>query len=266
MAERAIVVIQARLGSTRLPGKALADVAGRPMLAHVAERAAAIPGIAGMVIATTVSPADEALEHFARRAGLHCIRGSEADVLGRFCLAARETKAEAVVRVTADCPLLDPEVSGRVLAEYLGRRPGVDYVSNVHPATYPDGLDTEVVSVEALETAARETQLPSDREHVTAYIRRRPERFRLANVTHGEDLSAHRWTVDTEADLTFVRAVFEALGPAAASAGMAEVLRLLAERPALRALNAGLRRNEGFERSLVADHQAVTATPRTTAP
>ena len=107
MAERAIVVIQARLGSTRLPGKALADVAGRPMLAHVAERAAAIPGIAGMVIATTVSPADEALEHFARQAGLHCIRGSEADVLDRFCLAARETKADAVFRVTAGGPLLD---------------------------------------------------------------------------------------------------------------------------------------------------------------
>jgi spore coat polysaccharide biosynthesis protein SpsF len=266
MALRAVAVIQARLGSTRLPGKALADLAGRPILAHVAERAAAIPGIASVVLATTVSPADDALEAFARRAGLDCVRGSEADVLDRFCLAARETKAEAVVRVTADCPLLDPEVSGRVLAEYVGRRPGVDYVSNVHPPTYPDGLDTEVVSVEALEAAARETQLPSDREHVTAHIWRRPERFRLANVTHGEDLSAHRWTVDTEADLTFVRAVFETLGPAAARAGMAEVLRLLAARPALRALNAGIRRNEGFERSLAADCQAVTATPRTTTP
>ena len=151
-----------------------------------------------------------------------------------------------------------------MLAEYATRRSGVDYVSNVHPPTYPDGLDTEVFSVEALEAAARETQLPSDREHVTAYLWRRPERFRLANVTHGEDLSAHRWTVDTEADLAFVRAVFEALGTAAARAGMAEVLRLLAERPALRALNAGVRRNEGFERSLAADRES--ATPRTTAP
>jgi spore coat polysaccharide biosynthesis protein SpsF len=266
MPERAVVVIQARLGSTRLPGKALADLGGRPMLAHVAARAAAISGVAEVVIATTVNPVDEALAAFARQAGLECVRGSEADVLDRFRLAARETKAEAVVRVTADCPLLDPAVSGRVLEEYLWRRPAVDYVSNVHPPTYPDGLDTEVVSVEALETAAREVRLPSDREHVTPYIWRQPERFRLANVPHREDLSSQRWTVDTEADLAFVRAVFEALGPAAPLAGMAEVLRLLAERPELRGLNAGIRRNEGFERSLAAERAAITDTQRTTAP
>ncbi len=257
MALRAVAVIQARLGSTRLPGKALADLAGRPMLAHVAERTAAIPGIASVVLATTVSPADDALEHFARRAGLHCIRGSEADVLNRFLLAARETKAEAVVRVTADCPLLDPEVSGRVLAEYVGRRPGVDYVSNVHPPTYPDGLDTEVVSSEALEAAARETQLPSDREHVTSYLWRRPERFRLANVAQTQDLSALRWTVDAAQDLEFIRAVYAALSPDGRRRfGMGEILDLLQRRPEIRAINAGFRRNEGLDRSLAADAAA----------
>jgi spore coat polysaccharide biosynthesis protein SpsF (cytidylyltransferase family) len=264
MALRAFAVIQARLGSTRLPGKALAELAGRPMLAHVAERAAAIPGIAGVVLATTVSRADDTMEAFARARGLRCVRGSEEDVLDRFCLAAREANAEAVVRITADCPLLDPAVSGRVLAEYAARRPGVDYVSNVHPPTYPDGLDTEVFSVEALETAAREARLRSEREHVTPFIWSHPERFRLANVEHAEDLSAHRWTVDTEADLRFVREVFEALGPAAARAGMTEVLRLLTEHPALRDLNAGIRRNEGFERSLAADRKQATG--RTTTP
>ena len=253
MAERAVAIIQARLGSTRLPGKALADIAGRPMLAHVAERAVAIPGIAGVVLATTVSPADDPLVAFARRTGLGCVRGSEADVLSRFCLAARDTKAEAVVRITADCPLLDPSVSGRVLADYVARRPGVDYVSNVHPPTYPDGLDTEVFSVEALETAGREARLPSEREHVTPYLWSHPERFRLANVAHTEDLSAQRWTVDTEADLAFARAVFDALCPTGAKAGITEVLQLVAERPELRALNAGIRRNEGFERSLAAE-------------
>lgn len=251
--ERAIVVIQARVGSTRLPRKALADIAGRPMVAHVVERANAIPGIAGVVLATTVSPADDALEAFARNAGLDCVRGSEDDVLDRFLVAARKTKAEAVVRITGDCPLLDPMVSGQVLAKYLALRPGVDYVSNVHPPTYPDGLDTEVVSVGALEAAARETRLSSDREHVTPYIWSRPERFRLTNVAHEKDLSEHRWTVDTEADLKFVRELFEAVGPAGARAGMAEVLQLLADRPGLRELNAGIRRNEGFERSLAAE-------------
>jgi spore coat polysaccharide biosynthesis protein SpsF len=264
MALRAVAVIQARLGSTRLPGKALADLAGRPMLAHVAERAATIPGIAGVVLATTVSPADDQLEILARAAGLRWVRGSEEDVLDRFRLAARETNAEALVRITADCPLLDPAVSGRVLAEYAARRPGVDYVSNVHPPTYPDGLDTEVFSVEALETAAREARLPSEREHVTPFMWSHPERFRVANVEHAEDLSRHRWTVDTEDDLKFVREVFDALGTAAARAGMTEVLRLLAERPALRALNAGICRNEGFERSLAADRQFLTG--RTTKP
>ena len=256
MGDRAVVVIQARLGSTRLPGKALADIAGRPMLAHVAGRAAAIPGIAGVVLATSVSPADAPLVAFARQAGLGCVRGSESDVLDRFCLAARDTKAEAVVRITADCPLLDPAVSGRVLAAYAARRPGVDYASNVHPPTYPDGLDTEVFSVEALETAWREARLPSEREHVTPYLWSHAERFRLANVGHTEDLSAQRWTVDTEADLKFIRAVFEALGPAGTKAGMTEVLQLLEERPELRELNAGIRRNEGFERSLAAERRS----------
>ena len=263
MAERAIVVIQARLGSTRLPGKALAEIGGRPMLARVVERARAIPGIAGIVIATTKSSTDEALVDCARREGVACIRGSEADVLDRFCLAARATRADAVVRVTADCPLLDPAVSGLVLAEYLRRRPAVEYVSNVHPPTYPDGLDTEVVAAEALETAARETRRPSDREHVTPHVWGHPERFRAANVAHHEDLSFHRWTVDTETDLAFVRAVWAALGPSAPRAGMAEVLRVLAGRPELQELNAGIRRNEGFERSLAVERQAATGSQRT---
>jgi spore coat polysaccharide biosynthesis protein SpsF (cytidylyltransferase family) len=264
MAERTVVVIQARLGSTRLPGKTLADIAGRPLLAHVVERAAAIPGIADVVLATTANPADDELEAFARAGSLRWVRGSEQDVLDRFCLAAREAQAEVVVRVTADCPLLDPAVSGRVLAEYVARRPGVDYVSNVHPPTYPDGLDTEVFSVEALEVAAREAHRPSEREHVTPYLWGHPERFRLSNVEYDQNLSEHRWTVDTPADLEFVREVLGALGPSVARAGMGEVLRLLEERPGLRGINAGTSRNEGFERSLAAERRPITDIQRGT--
>ena len=264
MAERAVVVVQARLGSSRLPGKTLADIAGRPLLAHVVERAAAIPGIATVVLATTLSPADDKLEAFARISGIRWVRGSEDDVLDRFCLAAHAAQAEAVVRITADCPLLDPIVSGRVLAEYVARRPGVDYVSNVHPPTYPDGLDTEVFSVEALEVAAREARRPSEREHVTPYLWGHPERFRLANIECEDDRSEYRWTVDTRADLEFVRQVFEALGPSSARAGMGQVLRLLEQRPALRGINAGIRRNEGLERSLAAERGTVTDTQRST--
>jgi len=264
MAERAVAVIQARLGSTRLPGKTLAKIAGRPLLEHVVERAKAIPGIADVVVATTLSPVDDALQDFARAGGLPFVRGSEEDVLDRFCLAAHYTRADTIVRITADCPLLDPEVSGRVLAEYVARRPDIDYVSNVHPPTYPDGLDTEVFSVGALETAAREARLPSEREHVTPYLWNPANHFRLYNVTNSEDLSDHRWTVDEPADLKFVNEVFEALGRSAVRAGMVEILRLLKDRPELRQINAGLRRNEGFERSLAADRRSITDTQGST--
>jgi spore coat polysaccharide biosynthesis protein SpsF len=141
-------------------------------------------------------------------------------------------------------------VAGLVVAEHLRRSDAVDYVSNVMPPTYPDGLDTEVFSRAALERAWRDARLPSEREHVTTYLRKPESGFRLGNVAHGEDLSTHRWTVDTGPDLEFVRAVYAALAPAGNRIfGMGEVLALLRERPGLAALNAGQRRNEGLERS-----------------
>lgn len=254
MAVRVLAIIQARLGSTRLPGKTLMEIAGRPMLAHVIERASAIPGVEGIVLATSVNPLDDRLVQFAQEAGLPWVRGREDDVLDRFRVAISEHPAEAVVRVTPDCPLLDPGVSGLVVAEYLRRKGSVDYVSNVHPPTYPDGLDTEVFSRQGLERAWREAHLPVDREHVTTYIWRNPERFRLANVSHTEDLSTLRWTVDTAADLELVRAVYSHLSPTATRRfGMAEVLALLRQRPELQLLNAGQRRNEELERSVMAE-------------
>jgi spore coat polysaccharide biosynthesis protein SpsF (cytidylyltransferase family) len=251
---RVVAIVQARLGSTRLPGKALLDLAGRPMLARVLERAAAVPHVDRVVLATTTDRADDALADVAGAAGIACVRGSVADVLDRFRAALRAHPADAVVRLTGDCPLLDPAVSGLVVAEYLRRAGETDYASNVHPPTYPDGLDTEVVSAGALEAAWREARQPSDREHVTPFIWRQPDRFRLSRVAHPEDLSALRWTVDDARDLAFVRAVYAALSPDGRRAfGMAEVLDLLRARPVLSSLNAGTRRNEGFERSRPAD-------------
>jgi len=258
---RVVVIVQARLGSMRLPGKTLAEIAGRPMLAHVVERASAIPRVAEVVLATTVSVRDEDIVTFARQESIPCVRGSEEDVLDRFRQAPAERRADVVVRVTADCPLLDPEVSGLVVAQYLTRRGQVDYVSNVHPPTYPDGLDTEVFSRQVLEIAWREARLPSDREHVTSYIWRHPDRFRLGHVTHAEDLSAHRWTVDTPADLDFVRAVFEARAAAAAGVRMHDVLVLLRAHPEIQTLNAGQRRNEGLARVLAAERARCVRAP-----
>jgi spore coat polysaccharide biosynthesis protein SpsF (cytidylyltransferase family) len=255
MAGRVIVVIQARLGSTRLPGKALAEIGGRPMLAHVVERARAIAGIDEVVVATTVNRRDDPVSEWTETATVPCVRGAEEDVLDRFHDVLAKHPADALVRVTADCPLLDPEVSGRVVAEW--RRGNADYVSNVHPPTFPDGLDTEVVSRSALETAWREARVASDREHVTPFIWRQPDRFRLVNVSHAEDLSDRRFTVDDAADLEFVRAVYERLSPDGTRRfAMSHVVALLAAHPDLRSLGSGQRRNEGYERSLAADAAA----------
>lgn len=247
---RAIAVIQARMGSTRFPGKSLASIAGRPMLSRVVERAAAIPGLGGVVVALPADEADDPLAQLAERAGADVFRGDPIDVLDRVYRAARALRADAVLRVTADCPLLDPEVSGRVLGALTA---GVAYASNVHPPTFPDGLDTEAVSMEALDAAWREATLPSDREHVTPFIWRQPDRFRSANVAYGRDLSAMRWTVDERDDLPFVDAICAALD-ARGLFGVGEVLALLEAHPELAALATAHARNEGYAASLKGDH------------
>src|SRR5262245_58715533 len=242
-----LVVVQARCGSTRLPGKALLTIAGRPMLSHVLARARAVPGVDQTVLATTTSPEDDQLVELACFEGVPSVRGSVSDVLDRFRAALDAYPADAIVRVTADCPLLDPEVSGLVVQDYLAHPFDVDYVSNIEPPTFPDGLDTEIVSAAALERAWREATLPSDREHVTTYIRDRRNNFRLRNVAHHEDLSAHRWTVDEPRDLEFVRRVYALLAPDGRRIfGMRETLDLLTARPDLSTLNAGIARNEGL--------------------
>ena len=258
MAPRVLAVVQARLGSTRLPGKALMMIAGRPMLSHVLARARAVPGVDETVLATTASPEDDALVEVAAAEGIASVRGSVEDVLDRFHTALRAHPADAIVRFTADCPLLDPEVSGLVVRDYLAHREETDYVSNVEPPTFPDGLDTEAVSAAALERAWREARLPSDREHVTTYIRSGRNGFRVRNVVHAEDLSAHRWTVDEPRDLAFARAVHAELAPDGRRLfGMREVLDLLRRRPELSSLNSGIARNEGLLRSRAGDLAAT---------
>ena len=244
--------VQARLGSTRLPGKALMDVAGRPLLSHLVERARRIPGLEAVVIATTERPGDRPLVAFAEAHGLPVYTGSEDDVLDRFHRAAERFGVSIVVRVTPDCPLLDPAVAGLVLRRFLDAGGELDYASNTQPPTFPDGQDTEVFSAAALARAWREARLPSEREHVTPYIWKHPDRFRLANVRHAEDLSAMRWTVDEAADLEFVRRVFARLG-ADRPFGMGEVLDLLPRQPALLDINRSFTRNEGYARSVRAD-------------
>jgi glutamate-1-semialdehyde 2,1-aminomutase len=246
---KTVAIIQARMGSTRLPGKVLQDLAGRPVLGRVVERAKRAQHLDAVTVATSTAAADDAVAAWCADSGVPCFRGSEADVLDRYAGAAREFGAGVVVRLTADCPLIDPDVIDMVVAAYFAQP--CDYAANIIEPTFPDGLDTEVFSCATLQRAAEEAQLPSEREHVTPYILSHPELFRLVSVRGERDLSAMRWTVDEPRDLALAREIYALLGDG--EFGMREVLALVEAHPHLLARNAGIERNEGYRRSLEVD-------------
>jgi len=217
---RTLAVVQARTGSTRLPGKVLMPIAGRPMLGFMLARLAAAP-VDDMVVATSANAGDDALADVASAAGVAVVRGSESDVLGRFLTALDGHPADIVVRLTADCPLVDAGVVADAIA--CRDAAGADYASNTLVRTYPDGLDVEVLTAGSLRTAAAEAVDPAEREHVTPFVYRRPERFRLAAVLGPESLGDERWTVDTADDLARVRTIVEGLADPV-TAGWREIL------------------------------------------
>jgi glutamate-1-semialdehyde 2,1-aminomutase/spore coat polysaccharide biosynthesis protein SpsF len=235
------------MGSSRLPGKVLADVAGKPMLEHIVSRVRRSRFIADVIVATSDSRADDPIIAVGINKNFKVFRGDEDDVLDRYYQAAKNANADVVVRVTGDCPLIDCDVVDRVIALFLSEE--CDYASNTLVCTYPDGLDAEVFSFAALETAWCEGRRLADREHVTPFIRT-SGRFRLRNVESdlGRSTRHLRWTVDEPRDLEFVRAIYERLK--SESFGWREVLALLDADPMVGNLNAGLIRNEGFYRSL----------------
>lgn len=240
--ERIVAIIQARMGSTRLPGKVLMDLAGEPMLARVVKRTMRAQMLDEVVVATTVQPADEAIVRLCSERGWPCFRGSESDVLDRYYQAAKRHRADIVVRITSDCPLIEPEIVDLVVREYLEKGP-LDYVSNtLPPRTFPRGLDVEVMSFEALERAWHEDSNPAWREHVTPYIYRHPEKFALRAVVNDKDYSHMRWTVDTSEDLSFVRLIYEHFGHDDFS--WRDVLALLDEHPEWLEINKRVRQAE----------------------
>lgn len=233
---RVVVVVQARLSSSRLPAKVLLDLGGVTALERCLRRVRRFRGVTEVVLATSDQPGDEIIASVGRRLGHRVVRGSEGDVLSRFQLAASESKADVVVRCTSDCPLLDPETSSRVIDEFLSS--GADYAANVLERRYPRGLDTEVFTRVALERAAREATSPSEREHVTPHFYRNPDLFRLHSVRPqgSEDLSMHRWTLDTLDDYRFLYAVFEKLGERADIANITDIVTAVNE-SGLRVMN-----------------------------
>jgi spore coat polysaccharide biosynthesis protein SpsF (cytidylyltransferase family) len=255
MSARVVAVVQARASSQRFPQKVLADVEGRPLLARLLRRVQASGECSGVAVATSTRDDDDAVARVAEGQDVAVIRGPLDDVLERYRLAAEILDADAVVRITGDCPLVDPRVVDEVVRRF--RESPAEYVSNVAPPTYPDCLDVEVISRRALERAAREAELPSEREHVTVYIGEHPELFRSENVAHEPDLSSMRWTVDYPDDLEFVRAVFRLFSGREDAFGIEDVVEALERDPGLAALMPTRGRSEGLARSRAADQPPI---------
>jgi spore coat polysaccharide biosynthesis protein SpsF len=239
---RVVAIIQARLGSTRLPGKVLRPLSGRPMIGHVIDRALRIRGVDRVQMAVPDRPADRPLlDYLGSRPEIGLTRGPEGDVLRRFTLAAEDTGANVVMRINGDCPLLSPTVSRAVLRQFLEHREECDYASNTLERTYPRGLDVEVFSAAVLRTADQEATQPAEREHVTPFIWRHPERFRLRPVKDAKDHSHHRWTVDTAEDFALVERIYGELFHGNPEFDFADVLACLERHPDWTMLNRQVR-------------------------
>ncbi len=254
-----VTIIQARMASSRLPGKVLMDIAGQPMLARVVERAQRARTVTQTAVATTVDASDDPIERLCIERGYPCFRGSAQDVLDRYFQAARQFGADIVVRVTADCPVIDPELIDEVVMALLGEEAvsgqwavdsgqklstRYDFAANRLPPpwgrTYPIGLDVEVCTYSGLETAWREARLPHQREHVMPFFYDNPERFRICLVNHEVDLSAYRWTVDTAEDLELLRQIYTRFGGGDDFSWL-DVLALFEREPELRRINERVR-------------------------
>lgn len=249
-------VIQARMDSKRLPGKVMMPLLGKPILWHVVNRLKHSKKIEKIIIATTNNDIDRNIVEFSDNNNIDFFCGSEEDVLDRYYQASVKFNLKHIVRVTSDCPMIDPQVTDKVIGEYIGKSGEVNYTSNIHPPTYPDGLDTEVFSFTALETAWKKAKKKYQREHVTPFIWEQPNRFKLINVVNDEDLSFMRWTVDEEKDFIFVEKVFKELHPKKEIFLMNDVLELLKKRPELSEINKDIRRDEGFIKSLMGEGES----------
>lgn len=248
---RVVVIIQARMGSTRLPGKVLKPLMGKPMLAFMLERLTRMRAPREIVVATSGESEDDPIAKLCEDLSVLCFRGSREDVLARYREAARWRKAEWVVRLTGDCPLIDPAVVDAVIAEALRDNPDgpCDYVSNTLNRTFPRGLDVEAFSARALEIAWTEAKDPAEREHVTPFLYRRPERFRLGSVRQAENTAHHRWTVDTPEDFSLVERIVNALYPVRPDFNQGDILDLLQSHPDWEKINAHIQQAQAYTRS-----------------
>jgi spore coat polysaccharide biosynthesis protein SpsF len=235
---KTVAIVQARMGSTRLPGKILRNLAGKSVLHHVVSRVKRAQLVDEVIVATTDAALDDVVAEECGRVGVRCFRGSEQDVLERYYQAAAFADADFIVRVTADCPLFDPVLLDTMLLRFRGLPAGLNYLSNVLVRTYPRGLDAEIFTRDVLDRVHREALLPHQREHVTPYIYQNEGLFALHSHQGDDDLSHYRWTVDTNEDWAMAEAVYARLSHLGHDFGTADILNLLSLKPEIAQLNS----------------------------
>ena len=206
-----LIIVQARMTSTRLPGKVMKVVCGKPLLEHLIDRLKRVKYADRIVIATTVNETDDIIVELCKRLDISYYRGSEEDVLGRYYETAVEYGGDIIIRITSDCPVIDPEVVDYLINFFTNNIEKYDYVSNTLECSYPKGMDAEVISFKTLKEANFNAYEPYDREHVTPFIKKRPQQFRLYNILYKTDMSRCRWTLDTPEDLELISKIFESL-------------------------------------------------------
>lgn len=253
MEKKITVIIQARMGSTRLPGKVLMKVLDKTVLEYVIERCSFARCVKSVVVATTDGPEDDPIAGLLASRRIAVFRGSRDDVLDRYYQAAAGAGAEHIARITADCPLIDPAVIDRAGEMYA--ESGADYCANILKRTYPDGEDVELFSLRALEKAWKEAALASEREHVTPFIRKHTELFRCVNFEYPRDISAKRWTLDRTEDFGLIKAVLEALYPANPAFSMEDAVDFLSKHPDIEKMNSHIVPGEGYAKSLREDRR-----------
>ncbi|MEM1282980.1 MAG: glycosyltransferase family protein [Chlamydiota bacterium] len=245
---KTLVIVQARMGSMRLPGKSMKEILGRPLLSFLIERLQRCAHHDRIIVATTNQPLDKQIVEFCRREHIHCYIGDENDVLDRYFQASLSEGADIVVRVTGDCPLIDPTIVDEVIRFFVDHYPKYDYVSNVIDRTYPRGMDVEVFSAKCLEAIKRYAVTPDEKEHVTAYVLNHRDRFSTYSIRSKKDLSDFRLTVDTEEDFLLIKTIIEELYPTNSLFAMKDILKVFRTHPEWKALNAHIRQKEGVSR------------------
>ena len=251
---KTVVIVQARLNSTRLPRKVVLELGGKSILNHVLERCKLIRGVDTICCAIAQTTGSEQIEEIARTSGVNVSYGSENDVLSRYYNAAVEYKADIIMRITSDCPVIDPEVCSQLLE--LQQRSGADYACNNRPPSWPHGLDCEVFTFKWLELAEKNALKPSEREHVTPYIRNHSQSKKVDLKCPVEGLEKQRWTLDSYDDYQFFKALLQHSPNSVIPLGWESILTIVRTYPELTTINACHNRNEGLERSLQEDIKA----------